>query len=76
MKHLILVDPWGFVGRDESPTNPISGIRGWAVKKLASFRALSTMRMVGPFGLRLFRKIRQDFEDVYYQSPESPDVSG
>ncbi|VDD74218.1 unnamed protein product [Mesocestoides corti] len=67
--HLVLIDPWGFIGQQESTTIPVSGFRAWLLRKLSSFRALATMRMVGPFGLNAMRKVRQDFEQVFYQQP-------
>lgn len=73
--HLVLIDPWGFVGQEEGNSTYPSGIRGWVVKKLASFRALTTMRMIGPFGLNAMRKVRQDFGQVYFQTSASTNVS-
>ncbi|VDO04313.1 unnamed protein product, partial [Rodentolepis nana] len=84
--HLVLADPWGFVGQDEAANNSKNGVRDWFVKKLTSFRGLSFMRMLGPFGLNALRKMRQDFEPIYSQSApsskktnglvrESPDIS-
>lgn len=70
--HLVLIDPWGFIGRDESSYSPPPGVRGWLVRKLSSFRALTIMRLIGPFGLNLMRKFRQDIGCIYSQ----PEVSG
>nr|CDS28415.1 abhydrolase domain containing protein [Hymenolepis microstoma] len=69
--HLVLIDPWGFVGQDETAHNSKAGVRDWFLKKLTSFRALAFMRMMGPFGLNALRKMRQDFEPIYSQSPPS-----
>ncbi|KAH9280551.1 1-acylglycerol-3-phosphate O-acyltransferase ABHD5 [Echinococcus granulosus] len=69
--HLVLIDPWGFIGQEENTTSFPSGVRGWVVKRLASFRALTTMRMIGPFGLNAMRKVRQDFGQVYFQTSAS-----
>ncbi|KAL5970207.1 Lyso N-acylphosphatidylethanolamine lipase [Taenia solium] len=73
--HLVLIDPWGFIGLEESNTAYLSGVRGWVVKRLASFRALATMRMIGPFGLNAMRKVRQDFGQVYFQTSASTNES-
>ncbi|VDM30876.1 unnamed protein product [Hydatigera taeniaeformis] len=69
--HLVLIDPWGFTGQEESNSAYPSGVRGWVARKLASFRALTTMRMIGPFGLNAMRKVRQDFGHVYFQTSAS-----
>lgn len=75
--HLVLIDPWGFVGQDETAHNAKAGVRDWFVKKFTSFRALSFMRMMGPFGLNALRKMRQDFEPIYSQSaPSSKKTNG
>ncbi|VUZ46438.1 unnamed protein product [Hymenolepis diminuta] len=75
--HLVLIDPWGFVGKDESFHKPPDGVRGWLLKKLTSFRALTTMRMIGPFGLHAMRSMRQDIEQIYSEPAlSSEETSG
>ncbi|KAL5107992.1 1-acylglycerol-3-phosphate O-acyltransferase ABHD5 [Taenia crassiceps] len=73
--HLVLIDPWGFTGLEESKKPYPSGVRGWVIKRLASFRSLTTMRIIGPFGLNAMRKVRQDFEQVYFQTSASANES-
>lgn len=70
VKHLILADPWGFVGQTDSTSPPkVTGFRAWLLGKLTNFRALSTMRLIGPLGPKAFRTVRQDFEHVFFQIP-------
>ncbi|XP_043914261.1 (Lyso)-N-acylphosphatidylethanolamine lipase isoform X2 [Protopterus annectens] len=64
VKHLILVDPWGFPERPTDPTQVRSPPR-WAkalMTVLGQFNPLAVLRVAGPWGPGLVQKFRPDFK--------------
>ncbi|XP_015267952.1 PREDICTED: 1-acylglycerol-3-phosphate O-acyltransferase ABHD5 [Gekko japonicus] len=67
VKHLILVEPWGFPERPSNAEQERS-IPVW-IKALGAvlspFNPLAGLRIAGPFGLSLVQRIRPDFKRKY-----------
>ncbi|KAI1722082.1 alpha/beta hydrolase fold domain-containing protein [Ditylenchus destructor] len=72
VRHLVLVDPWGF---PEKPIVEQVHIPIWmrAVGSVLSrFTPLATLRVAGPFGPRLIKKLRSDLGARYaFKDPEA-----
>ncbi|XP_038827655.1 1-acylglycerol-3-phosphate O-acyltransferase ABHD5-like isoform X2 [Salvelinus namaycush] len=67
VKHLILVEPWGFPARPESMDQEKSipvWIRAMGVI-MSPFNLLATLRLAGPLGPMLVQTIRSDFKQKY-----------
>ncbi|XP_064835149.1 1-acylglycerol-3-phosphate O-acyltransferase ABHD5-like [Oncorhynchus masou masou] len=67
VKHLILVEPWGFPARPESMVQEKSipvWIRAMGVV-MSPFNLLATLRLAGPLGPMLVQTIRSDFKQKY-----------
>ncbi|XP_031644905.1 1-acylglycerol-3-phosphate O-acyltransferase ABHD5 [Oncorhynchus kisutch] len=67
VKHLILVEPWGFPARPESMDQEKSipvWIRAMGVV-MSPFNLLATLRLAGPLGPMLVQTIRSDFKQKY-----------
>ncbi|EDO34526.1 predicted protein, partial [Nematostella vectensis] len=67
VKHLVLVDPWGFP--EKPPADELTGrIPGW-VKVLGAvlspFNPLAGLRVAGPWGPSLVQRFRPDFQKKY-----------
>ncbi|XP_063056361.1 (Lyso)-N-acylphosphatidylethanolamine lipase-like [Engraulis encrasicolus] len=74
VKHLILVDPWGFEQMPEDGISPATraGCPYWVeslVSVAARFNPLAVMRVAGPWGPKLIHRFRPDiqrkFEDLF-----------
>lgn len=67
VKHLILVEPWGFPERPDSAEHE-RPIPIW-IKALGAilspFNPLAGLRIAGPFGLSLVQRLRPDFKRKY-----------
>ncbi|XP_041663859.1 1-acylglycerol-3-phosphate O-acyltransferase ABHD5-like isoform X2 [Cheilinus undulatus] len=66
VKHLLLVEPWGFPARPENP-NDISipvWIRAMGAV-MSPFNPLAALRLAGPLGPMLVQTIRSDFKQKY-----------
>lgn len=66
VKHLLLVEPWGFPARPENPNS--SSIPVWirAMGAFVSpFNPLAGLRLAGPLGPMLVQTIRSDFKQKY-----------
>ncbi|XP_049891487.1 1-acylglycerol-3-phosphate O-acyltransferase ABHD5-like isoform X6 [Epinephelus moara] len=66
VKHLLLVEPWGFPARPENPNH--NSIPVWirAVGAVMSpFNPLAGLRLAGPLGPMLVQTIRSDFKQKY-----------
>uniref|UniRef100_A0A6Q2YCW4 1-acylglycerol-3-phosphate O-acyltransferase ABHD5 n=2 Tax=Esox lucius TaxID=8010 RepID=A0A6Q2YCW4_ESOLU len=67
VKHLILVEPWGFPAHPESPDQEKSipvWIRAMGAV-LSPFNPLAGLRLAGPLGPMLVQTIRSDFKQKY-----------
>ncbi|XP_060104827.1 1-acylglycerol-3-phosphate O-acyltransferase ABHD5 [Heteronotia binoei] len=67
VKHLILVEPWGFPERPSSveQERPIPVWIKALGAVLSPFNPLAGLRIAGPFGLSLVQRIRPDFKRKY-----------
>ncbi|XP_041867972.1 1-acylglycerol-3-phosphate O-acyltransferase ABHD5-like [Melanotaenia boesemani] len=66
VKHLLLVEPWGFPARPENPNH--HSIPMWirAIGAIMSpFNPLAGLRLAGPLGPTLVQTIRSDFKQKY-----------
>ncbi|XP_056154279.1 1-acylglycerol-3-phosphate O-acyltransferase ABHD5 [Lampris incognitus] len=66
VKHLILVEPWGFPARPENPNH--STIPVWIRAMgafMSPFNPLAGLRLAGPLGPMLVQTIRSDFKQKY-----------
>ncbi|KAM4538876.1 1-acylglycerol-3-phosphate O-acyltransferase ABHD5-like isoform 1-T1 [Odontesthes bonariensis] len=66
VKHLLLVEPWGFPARPENPNH--HSIPMWirAIGAVMSpFNPLAGLRLAGPLGPTLVQTIRSDFKQKY-----------
>ncbi|KAI3358397.1 hypothetical protein L3Q82_014824, partial [Scortum barcoo] len=66
VKHLLLVEPWGFPARPENPNH--NSIPVWirAIGAVMSpFNPLAGLRLAGPLGPMLVQTIRSDFKQKY-----------
>ncbi|XP_056268864.1 1-acylglycerol-3-phosphate O-acyltransferase ABHD5-like [Pseudoliparis swirei] len=66
VKHLLLVEPWGFPARPENPNH--NSIPVWirAMGAIMSpFNPLAGLRLAGPLGPMLLQTIRSDFKQKY-----------
>lgn len=66
VKHLLLVEPWGFPARPENPNH--YSIPMWirAIGAFMSpFNPLAGLRLAGPLGPTLLQTIRSDFKQKY-----------
>ncbi|XP_005940918.1 1-acylglycerol-3-phosphate O-acyltransferase ABHD5 [Haplochromis burtoni] len=66
VKHLLLVEPWGFPARPENPNH--NSIPMWirAIGAVMSpFNPLAGLRLAGPLGPMLVQTIRSDFKQKY-----------
>ncbi|CAL8347825.1 unnamed protein product [Merluccius merluccius] len=66
VKHLVLVEPWGFPDRTQSQAAEAQGSRRLWVKALVGvlgfFNPLAVIRAAGPWGPGLVSRFRQDFK--------------
>uniref|UniRef100_A0A8D0H909 1-acylglycerol-3-phosphate O-acyltransferase ABHD5 n=1 Tax=Sphenodon punctatus TaxID=8508 RepID=A0A8D0H909_SPHPU len=66
IKHLILVEPWGFPERsDIAEERPIPVWIRLLGAMLSPFNPLAGLRLAGPFGLSLVQRVRPDFKRKY-----------
>ncbi|XP_019364359.1 PREDICTED: 1-acylglycerol-3-phosphate O-acyltransferase ABHD5 [Gavialis gangeticus] len=66
VKHLILVEPWGFPERpDNEQERPIPIWIKALGAMLSPFNPLAGLRLAGPFGLSLVQRLRPDFKRKY-----------
>ncbi|XP_029920433.1 1-acylglycerol-3-phosphate O-acyltransferase ABHD5 [Myripristis murdjan] len=66
VKHLLLVEPWGFPARPENPNH--STIPVWIRAMgafMSPFNPLAGLRLAGPLGPMLVQMIRSDFKQKY-----------
>ncbi|KAM7383929.1 hypothetical protein PAMA_011334 [Pampus argenteus] len=66
VKHLLLVEPWGFPARPENPNH--SSIPVWIRAMgavMSPFNPLAGLRLAGPLGPMLVQTIRSDFKQKY-----------
>ncbi|CAL8294726.1 unnamed protein product [Merluccius merluccius] len=76
VKRLLLVEPWGFPGRPDSPQH--SSIPVWIRAMGASmspFNPLAGLRLAGPLGPMLVQTIRSDFKQKYLSMFDDNTVS-
>ncbi|XP_001381284.2 1-acylglycerol-3-phosphate O-acyltransferase ABHD5 [Monodelphis domestica] len=77
VKHLILVEPWGFPERPDSADQD-RPIPVW-IKALGAvltpFNPLAGLRIAGPFGLSLVQRLRPDFKRKYASMFEDDTVT-
>ncbi|KAF7632529.1 AB hydrolase-1 domain-containing protein [Meloidogyne graminicola] len=72
IRHLVLVDPWGFPERPNFEQRHIPVWMRAFGKVLSTFNPLAPLRAAGPFGSRLVRKLRSDLGVRY--SDQDPDA--
>ncbi|XP_066546705.1 1-acylglycerol-3-phosphate O-acyltransferase ABHD5 isoform X2 [Amia ocellicauda] len=67
IKHLILVEPWGFPERPNTPEQdrPIPGWIKALGAMLSPFNPLAGLRLAGPLGPILVQRLRPDFKRKY-----------
>ncbi|XP_028316927.1 1-acylglycerol-3-phosphate O-acyltransferase ABHD5 [Gouania willdenowi] len=66
VKHLLLVEPWGFPARPENPNHYAIPVWIRAMGAVMSpFNPLAGLRLAGPLGPRLVQTIRSDFKQKY-----------
>ncbi|XP_065253832.1 1-acylglycerol-3-phosphate O-acyltransferase ABHD5 [Emys orbicularis] len=67
VKHLILVEPWGFPERPDNAEQerPIPIWIKALGAMLSPFNPLAGLRLAGPFGLSLVQRLRPDFKRKY-----------
>ncbi|KAM7372917.1 hypothetical protein PAMP_007807 [Pampus punctatissimus] len=66
VKHLLLVEPWGFPARPENPNH--NSIPMWIRAMgavMSPFNPLAGLRLAGPLGPMLVQTIRSDFKQKY-----------
>ncbi|XP_077362763.1 1-acylglycerol-3-phosphate O-acyltransferase ABHD5 isoform X1 [Festucalex cinctus] len=66
VKHLLLVEPWGFPARPENPHH--NSIPVWIRAMgavMSPFNPLAGLRLAGPLGPTLVQTIRSDFKQKY-----------
>nr|XP_020441971.1 1-acylglycerol-3-phosphate O-acyltransferase ABHD5-like isoform X2 [Monopterus albus] len=66
VKHLLLVEPWGFPARPENPNH--NSIPVWIRTMgavMSPFNPLAGLRLAGPLGPILVQTIRSDFKQKY-----------
>ncbi|XP_034560879.1 1-acylglycerol-3-phosphate O-acyltransferase ABHD5-like [Notolabrus celidotus] len=66
VKHLLLVEPWGFPSRPENPNH--NSIPVWIRAMgavMSPFNPLAGLRLAGPLGPMLVQTIRSDFKQKY-----------
>ncbi|XP_026156148.1 1-acylglycerol-3-phosphate O-acyltransferase ABHD5-like [Mastacembelus armatus] len=66
VKHLLLVEPWGFPARPENPNH--NSIPVWIRTMgavMSPFNPLAGLRLAGPLGPKLVQTIRSDFKQKY-----------
>ncbi|TKS88909.1 1-acylglycerol-3-phosphate O-acyltransferase ABHD5 [Collichthys lucidus] len=66
VKHLMLVEPWGFPARPENPNH--NSIPVWIRAMgavMSPFNPLAALRLAGPLGPLLVQMIRSDFKQKY-----------
>ncbi|XP_023116723.1 1-acylglycerol-3-phosphate O-acyltransferase ABHD5-like [Amphiprion ocellaris] len=66
VKHLLLVEPWGFPARPETPNHYTIPVWIRAIGAFMSpFNPLAGLRLAGPLGPMLVQTIRSDFKQKY-----------
>ncbi|KAM8840364.1 1-acylglycerol-3-phosphate O-acyltransferase ABHD5-like isoform 4-T4 [Spinachia spinachia] len=66
VKHLVLVEPWGFPARPENPNHHSIPVWIRAMGAVMSpFNPLAGLRLAGPLGPMLVQTIRSDFKQKY-----------
>uniref|UniRef100_A0A3B4AXS5 1-acylglycerol-3-phosphate O-acyltransferase ABHD5 n=1 Tax=Periophthalmus magnuspinnatus TaxID=409849 RepID=A0A3B4AXS5_9GOBI len=66
VKHLLLVEPWGFAARPENPNSRSFPMWIRAMGAFMSpFNPLAALRLAGPLGPMLVQTIRSDFKQKY-----------
>ncbi|KAM6899840.1 1-acylglycerol-3-phosphate O-acyltransferase ABHD5 [Xenentodon cancila] len=66
VKHLLLVEPWGFPARPEDPDHHSIPVWIRAIGAIMSpFNPLAGLRLAGPLGPMLVQTIRSDFKQKY-----------
>ncbi|KAM4597624.1 1-acylglycerol-3-phosphate O-acyltransferase ABHD5-like isoform 2-T2 [Polymixia lowei] len=66
VKHLVLVEPWGFPARPENPNHNTIPVWIRAMGAFMSpFNPLAGLRLAGPLGPMLVQTIRSDFKQKY-----------
>ncbi|XP_032391009.1 1-acylglycerol-3-phosphate O-acyltransferase ABHD5 [Etheostoma spectabile] len=66
VKHLLLVEPWGFPARPDNPNH--SSIPVWIRAMgavMSPFNPLAGLRLAGPLGPMLVQTVRSDFKQKY-----------
>ncbi|KAL6100122.1 abhd5 [Pungitius sinensis] len=76
VKHLVLVEPWGFPARAENPNHHSIPVWIRAMGAVMSpFNPLAGLRLAGPLGPMLVQTIRSDFKQKYSSVFEDNTVS-
>ncbi|XP_040909176.1 1-acylglycerol-3-phosphate O-acyltransferase ABHD5-like isoform X2 [Toxotes jaculatrix] len=76
VKHLLLVEPWGFPARPENPNH--NSIPVWIRAMgavMSPFNPLAGLRLAGPLGPMLVQTIRSDFKQKYSSAFDDNTVS-
>ncbi|KAH7694424.1 hydrolasealpha/beta fold family protein [Aphelenchoides avenae] len=72
VRHLVLVDPWGFPEKPPADHIQIPVWMRYVGTVLSKFNPLATMRLAGPFGPTLVKKLRSDLGVRYaYEEPNA-----
>ncbi|XP_075886491.1 1-acylglycerol-3-phosphate O-acyltransferase ABHD5-like isoform X2 [Nelusetta ayraudi] len=76
VKHLLLVEPWGFPARPDNPDHHAIPVWIRAMGAVMSpFNPLAGLRLAGPLGPMLVQTIRSDFKQKYSAAFEDNTVS-
>ncbi|CAD6193441.1 unnamed protein product [Caenorhabditis auriculariae] len=71
VKHLILADPWGFSEKTTDFEQKLRRRTRFLISLLSNFNPLAVLRLSGPYGPQLMKKVRPDLQ--YRYPSENPD---